>query len=228
MNDKVVVVNKLGSDHFDASKNNQDYFFKSDKLKMVFDGCSDCENSEVGVKLFASLFSEMKKEKGEDPEAFESNVQHVFERMLSLSNNINFIFNNYCFTIVAVFETDIEFIVKYAGDGFVITRKDDEIDYIELKDGCNGDCPKYYIYNYIDPEYLDDYKDGIKINTMHFSKEEYQNVGVATDGLRFVTKLEYQEQRKLKENLIDGKSGKIKMLINRNRIRFHDDITICF
>lgn len=228
MKGKVVVVNKLGSDHLDSSKNNQDYFFVSDRLKMVFDGCSQGENSEVGSILFSSFFGEIEKETMENPEFFEENVKHVFERMLSLTKNLKFIFDKYCFTIVAVFETDTEFIVKYAGDGYVITRKNDEIEYIELKDGCKDDCPKYYIYNYINPEYLDDYKDGIKINTICFSKEDYQNVGVATDGLRFAENLDWQEKNKLKDNLIAGKAGQIKMLINRNRIRFHDDITICF
>ena len=63
---------------------------------------------------------------------------------------------------------------------------------------------------------------------MFFQKDKYQNIGVATDGLRFAQRLEWQEQNKLKEYLINGKSVGIKTLINRNRIRFHDDITICF
>ncbi len=228
MANKTIIVNKLGNDHLAKSKNNQDYFFVSDKVKMVFDGCSDGDNSEVGAILFSSFFGELEKEKMEAPEFFEENVKEVFNKMLSITNRIDFIFNKYCFTIVAVFETDTDFIVKYVGDGYIITRKDDEIEYISLEDECKDGYPKYYIYNYIDPEYLIDYKEGVKISTKCFPKDKYQNIGVATDGLRFAQRLEWQEQNKLKEYLINGKSVGIKTLINRNRIRFHDDITICF
>lgn len=228
MQNKTVVVNKLGCDHFDSSKNNQDYFFVSDKLKMVFDGCSSGENSEVGAILFSSLFSQIEKEKQEECEAFKENVDSVFNRLLSLSSDINFIFHKYCFTIVAVFETETEFIVKYAGDGYIITQKDDNIEYIALDDGCVDGAPKYYIYNYIPSEYLLDYKEGVTIKTKVFSKEEYQKIGVATDGLQYLNNLDWQEQNKVKEFLLNGKTGKLKMLINRNRIHLHDDITICF
>lgn len=228
MNNKTVVVNKIGCDHLACSKNNQDYFFVSDNLKMVFDGCSAGENSEVGSILFSSLFKEIEKEKQQDFNAFVENVDSVFKRLLSLSDDIKFIFNKYCFTIVAVFETETDFIVKYAGDGFIITQKEDNIEYISLEDGCIDGYPKYYIYNYIQPEYLLDYKEGIEIQTKVFSKDEYQNVGVATDGLQYVNKLNWQEQKNLKEFLLDKKTGKIKRLINRNNEHLHDDITICF
>lgn len=225
---KTVIVNKIGDDHYVKSINNQDYYFVSDKIKMVFDGCSDCKNSEVGVKLFVELFSMIDKERLENPELFEENVNLVFEKLLSISNDINFILNNFCFTIIAVFETEKDFIVKYAGDGYIINRKDDEIEYISLEDGCENGYPKYYIYNYIEPEYLLDYKEGVKFEEKIFSKENYQNVGVATDGLRFAFELDFVEQNKIKEFLLTGKAGKIKILINRNKIKFHDDITICF
>lgn len=228
MQNDTVVVNKLGSHHLDTSINNQDYFFVSEKLKMVCDGCSAGKNSEVGSILFASLFSEIEKQRQENYELFEENINIVFKRMLMLSNNIDFIFNNYCFTIVAVFETEKDFVVKYAGDGYIITKKNDSIEYIELKDGQNDGAPKYYIYNYIPAEYLLEYKDGVSIKTKTFSKTEYKNIGVATDGLQYVENLEWQEQKKLKELLLAGKTGKIKRLINRNREHLYDDITICF
>lgn len=228
MQNKTVIINKLGSDHLDYSINNQDYFFVSDKIKMVFDGCSSGKNSEVGSILFSALFSQLEKQKQEDCDSFKENIDTIFKRLLDLSSDINFIFDKYCFTIVAVFETETDFIVKYAGDGYVITQKDDNIEYIALDDGCNNGYPKYYIYNYIQPEYLLDYKEGIKIQTRIFSKEKYQKVGVATDGLQYVNNLEWQEQSKVKEYLLNAKTGKLKMLINRNRIHLHDDITICF
>lgn len=224
----IVLVNKIGDAHYVKSINNQDYYLVTEKVKMVFDGCSSGKNSEVGVKLFSSLFSMIDKERLEEPELFEENVNFVFKKLLSISNDINFIFDNFCFTILAVFETEEKFIVKYAGDGYVITRKDDEIEYVCLDDGCKNGYPKYYIYNYISPEFLLDYKDGVRFEEKVFSKKEYQNVGVATDGLRFAFCLDLKEQNNLKNFLIEGKSGKIKILINRNKIKFHDDITICF
>lgn len=228
MEKNLVIVNKIGNDHYIKSINNQDYFFVSDKVKMVFDGCSSGKNSEVGVKLFSSFLSMIDKEKLEKVELFEENVKMVFEKLISISNNINFIFDNLCFTIVAVFETEENFIVKYAGDGYVIAQKDNSIEYISLEDGCENGYPKYYVYNYVEKEYLLDYKTGVKFEEKVFLKEEYQNVGVATDGLRFAFELDFSEQNKLEEFLLLGKAGKIKILINRNKIKFHDDITICF
>ncbi len=226
----VVIVNKIGCDHLDSSRNNQDYFFVSNskKVKMVFDGCSGCKNSEVGAILFSNFFSEIKEEKRDNLELFEENIELVFSRLLNLSDDVNFLLEHYCFTIIAVFETETEFVVKYIGDGYIITQKGDDIEYIKLEDGQVNGYPKYYIYNYIPAEFLIDYKDGIQIQTLNFPKAEYQNIGVSTDGLQYVDNLDWTEQNKLKQLLLSRKEGKIKMLINRNREHLHDDFTLCF
>lgn len=228
MKNQVMIVNKIGNEHLRKAINNQDYYFVSEKVKMVFDGCSGSKNAEVGVKLFSSLFSQLPIKQIEDIALFEKNVDFIFQKILSLSNDITFIFDHLCFTIVAVFETEKEFVIKYAGDGYVITQKNEQIEYIKLENGCENNYPKYAIYNYIEPEYLMDYKNGVPFYTLTFLKEKYENIGVATDGLFFSEKLDWKEQQLLKQHILNRKKGKIDILINRNQIHFHDDITICF
>lgn len=101
-----------------------------------------------------------------------------------------------------------------------------EVKAILLED---GEYPRYYIYNYVqDKERLQEYQEGVDFTRYSFSKKEYQNVGVATDGFRFFEKLGVVEKNKLFSYFREGKKGKIGMLINRNANVFKDDISICF
>ena len=78
---------------------------------------------------------------------------------------------------------------------------------------------------------MTEYKDGVSFKVTRFSKAEYQNVGVATDGLRYYENLIDIEKNKLMELLRNGKGPQIEKLINRNNNKnemFHDDISICF
>ena len=86
----------------------------------------------------------------------------------------------------------------------------------------------YYIYNFIDGKHLKEYKDGAYFTFTHFSKKEYANVGVASDGLRFFDRLLDVDKRNFLDFLRNGKKGQIEKLINRNKIKFHDDISIVF
>lgn len=256
---KTVKVSKVGVEHSRCNVNNQDFAFNFMNLKVITDGCGSGKHSEVGTRLFGQLFSrevvkfmncvknknvaktkkyvvgkDMKEfatyiENGKIPEeAFIGIVNSVLEIMLNLCSDTAFIFENYCFTILACFEYEDEFVVYSCGDGYIIKEDKEGITFEKLDD---GEFPAYYIYNWIDPEKLSGYKEGVDFKVSRYTKTEYTNVGVASDGLRFFNDLYEPEQYKFKEMLSKGKTAQIEMLINRNnqkRSIFQDDLSICF
>lgn len=256
---KIVKVCKAGVEHVRSSVNNQDFVFSFMNLKVVSDGCGSGKHSEIGSHLFGQLFArEVSRfidyvntknvvklfkyikggniqkfaeylSKGEIPEeAFLGIVNAVFEKMLSICNETTFIFENYCFTILACFEYENEFVVYSCGDGFIIKEDLEGITFDKLDD---GEYPAYYVYNWVDPSSLKDYKEGVEFKVIRYSKADYINVGVASDGLRFFDDLYDPEKYKFRNNLSIGKGPQIEMLItknNRNYSTFKDDISICF
>lgn len=226
-------LSKIGSDHLWCSKNNQDYFLICDNiqvdntavsLKMVLDGCGSGNNSEVGSQLFSQLFNSLPNEQKLDYNLFENNVDLIMKKLLAISDSASFIGNNLFFTILCVFELEDRFITKVCGDGYVITHKGDNIEYLCFD---NGEYPKYYLYNYLPENCRGQYTDGVTFETQEFFKTEYTNVGVATDGFRYVFDISDIEQYKLQTLLADKKTEKIEMLVNRNQQKFKDDVTIC-
>lgn len=256
---KIVKICKVGAEHARCNVNNQDFVFSFMNIKAVSDGCGSGKHSEIGSQLFGQLFSREvarfidcvnKKNiakllkyvksinieelaehlnKGEIPEeAFLGIVGAVFEQMLSICNETTFVFENYCFTILVCLEYEDEFVVYSCGDGFIIKENSDGITFDKLDD---GEYPAYYVYNWINPDSLIDYKEGVEFKVSRYSKADYINVGVASDGLRFFEELYEPEKYKFYDNLSAGKGPQIEMLItrnNRNGSTFKDDISICF
>lgn len=232
---KIVKVSKMGSDHKFANINNQDFAFNLLNMKVVTDGCGSGKHSEVGTQVFGQLFARKVLEYYQKGESInESNfitvVDEIFQQMLKLCNESKFIFQNYCFTILVCFEFENEFVVYGCGDGYIIKESADDVITFEQLD--DGEYPRYYVYNFIeDKSCLVEYKDGVTFSISRFSKEEYKNIGVATDGLRFYENLLDVEKTKFMDFLHDGMGPKIEVLINRNNKKnemFHDDISICF
>lgn len=232
-NRKPVCVCKIGSDHIKANMNNHDFAFVLPNMKVVLDGCGSGKHSEVGTRIFGQLLARKAKDFIANGITINTSnfigvVETVFLDMLKLCNDTKFIFENYCFTILACFEFEDEFTVFSCGDGYIIKETSEGIEFEELDD---GEYPAYYIYNFItDKSELKEYKDGVSFKVSHFSKDEYINVGVASDGLRFTENLLSVEKTKLMDSLHEGKGKKIEVLINRNNKHgmFHDDISICF
>ena len=231
---KTIRVCKMGSDHKFANMNNHDFAFNLLNMKIVTDGCGSGKHSEVGTRIFGQLFARKSKEyfdKGESicEENFIEIVNSIFEKMLELCSDTSFIFQNYCFTILVCFELEDEFVVYSCGDGYIIKENEEGIIFDKLDD---GEYPCYYIYNFItDKSALKEYKEGVRFKVTRFSKSEYSNVGVASDGLRYSENLLDVEKSKLMKFLHEGKGPQIEVLINRNNLRnemFHDDISICF
>lgn len=224
----------MGSDHNFANINNQDYAFNLLNMKIVMDGCGSGKHSEIGTKVFAQLFARKAKEFFEKGKYISEDnivevVDSIFEKMLQLCNDTQFIFQNYCFTILICFELENEFVVYSCGDGYIIKENEAGISFDKLD---NGEYPCYYIYNYIeDKGILSEYKDGVTFKVTRFNKKDFFNVGVASDGLRFYENLLDVEKNKFFKFLSNGSRPQIEKLINRNNRKnemFHDDISICF
>lgn len=208
-------INKIGMEHLEMGMNCQDYGRKGDTWAVVCDGCSEGKHSEVGAKLYCHLISNWKFPN----ENMEKMIELIGDDPIALKDYLSF-------TILELSETDSEFEVMYCGDGYIILQdRDGNITFEELSD---GEYPRYYIYNYIDPQYLNHYKDGVSFSQKTYSKEEYAKVGIASDGLRYIL----QEDEGLKQEFINclksGKEIKVKLFINRNHKVFKDDVTIVF
>ena len=217
---KTVVVSRMGSDHIFGNINNQDFaFYLPVGVKFVADGCGSGKHSEVGSKLFGQLFAQKVMNlyaEGETltEENFTAAVDDVFSILLTASMDPRFIFNNYCFTILCCVEHEDEFVVFSSGDGYIITEDESGISYIKLDD---GEYPAYYVYNFVeDKSKLAAYQSGVSFQIRSFPKDTFTNVGVASDGLRYVEELFDEEKFKLRRYLHEGKGPQIEMLINRN------------
>ena len=212
----LMFINKIGTQHLEIGMNCQDYGLEKDGLKLVCDGCSEGEHSEIGAKSYCHLAG------------LGYGVHQIFKRLIDMfGQSTSSVKNFLCFTILSVTESGDYFKVSYCGDGYIILEDlEGNIHFEELND---GEYPKYFAYNYCDSDALKYYKDGVEISEKEYSKREYKNIGVASDGLRFIVKSDDEElKNEFIELLKSGKPVKIKRFINRNQKIFKDDITIVF
>ena len=210
---------RQGYGHFVSGFNNQDFFSVGKNFKMLTDGCSGCENAEVGTRLFNQLF--MKLENAENVELFEENVALVFDKMIALvpeKEKADFISKNLLFTIIACFETEDMFIVKMIGDGYIITVNTyDEVSYLRF---WYGKCPPYIAYNY----YLNS---NLTFNTYKFKKDKFKNVAISSDGLSyFADTKDKQLCQKIDSFIRLNVEKDMNKLLDSNIKELDDDITI--
>lgn len=209
-------INKIGMEHLEIGANCQDYGFIGERSSYVCDGCSEGKHSEVGAKLFCHL-----------KQRTDYDVTDIFSMMIDvIGGNPNCKRDFLSFTILRLAECVDDFTVSYCGDGYIILQDHDgNITFEELSD---GEYPKYYIYNYIEPEYLKHYKDGVSFSQKTYLKEKYAKVGIASDGLRYILQTDEELKQEFIKYLKSGKELKLKLFINRNRKIFKDDVTIVF
>ena len=178
---------RQGNGHYLNGINNQDFYYAEKNLKMIMDGCSEGRFSEVGTRLFYQFFCEL--EDKFNPNKFEENVKKVFDKMISFFGGSSsdcankFIVDNMLFTIVACFEVEDRFVVKYIGDGYIITiNSEDMLSYIRLS---YGKMPPYFAYNFLDTGI---YSEKLEFKTLEFLKEDFKKVGIASDGITPIVK----------------------------------------
>ena len=215
---------RQGNGHYLNGLNNQDFCYMEKNLKLIADGCSEGKFSEVGTRLFCQLFSSL--ETRFDVNMFEKNVEKVFSNIVKFfcetgnKDVSNAIIDNMLFTIVACFELEDEFVVKYIGDGYIITvNTDDMLSYIRLS---YGKTPPYYAYNMITTT---TYNKELKFKTFRFSKEKFKKVGIASDGLTPILDKRISDDF---AKIILGKDNRYtpEGIIKSNQSLFYDDVTI--
>ena len=208
-------VNKIGRIHLEYGKNCQDYGMAAEKIRMVCDGCSEGAHTEVGVKVFVHLTRQ------------GFGVEEAFEKLMELLGQSTEAVRDFlCFTMIRVEEEKDAHQVYFWGDGYVILEDTEgTVTFRELKGGV---YPEYYAYNYVAPDRLKYYKDGVKIKELTFGKDRYRRVGAATDGLRYLIQGEQKLLDEFTAALRLDQEVKVKRLINRYRTLFKDDLTIAW
>ena len=214
------LVLKQGHSHLTSGINCQDSGCVTDKIKFVADGCGESTNSEVGAQL-AALHMHIT----ENP-----SIQQLYENLytkLIANASLDTIKNYFLFTTLLLEETDTTFELSYIGDGYVILiDHHNKITYMNLEE---PGPPPFGAYNFIDPKRLAYHHEGVEIKRIAFSKNDFLNVGVATDGLRFISHLDkvlMDEFETLLLRAMNGCSLRLKLFINKHHSVFQDDITI--
>ena len=215
---------KQGNGHYLNGLNNQDFYYAEKNLKMIMDGCSDGKFSEVGTRLFYQFFKEL--DNRFESEKFEENVESVFSKIIEFFSKTSskepdkFIVDNMLFTIVACFELEDKFVVKYIGDGYIVTiNAEDMMSYIRLS---YGKAPPYFAYNLL---VTGSYGKKLKFKTLEFNKEDFKKVGIASDGIAPIVRGRITEDF---EKIILKKETKYTAegIIKSNHSSFFDDVTI--
>jgi hypothetical protein len=224
---------KQGVYHIDNDINNQDgAIIINSTTGMILDGCSECNHSDLGVKLFMHYVKKMYSGYF-DRVFFDIGFNYMKKAFIyqptvedsgALIEYNNSIINNFLlFTILTVKydnETN-EFIVNYVGDGYIIlVCNDNSVKYINLD---NGEYSPYYGYNfYIDKniEKPTKFPDST-IKTQTFKGSDYKYAGVSSDGLRYILELknsEYQNRSdlfdKFEKALIDFRPERVERICN--------------
>ncbi len=218
-----MIICRQGNGHYLNGLNNQDFCYMEKNLKLLTDGCSASEFSEVGTRLFVQQFSRL--DNRFDVNKFESNVEKTFSKICSLvsgspEEKIEFITNNMLFTILACFELDDKYVIKAIGDGYIITvNHDNMVSYIRLY---YGKTPPYYAYNKIPAPA---YNDKLKFKTFELSKKDFKIVGIASDGIAPIAEKKIDDDF---DSYIIGVESKYtpEGIIRSHQSSFFDDITI--
>lgn len=226
----MIAISKIGRNHLDEDRNRQDTYITGGCVKIVLDGCGDevnCPYSEVGVRLFEQYFLNIIEEVSADN--FVEKVEECFEKLLKIENDESFITKNFTFTIVACIETEEKFVIYHCGDGFLLLETQEEMIIQELLNSKESEATEYYIYNYYtNKEMLQEYASGATFTRLEFSKEMYSMVGIASDGLRYLSQVDYMERQKFENALRKRSNGWVSKFFNRNASKFLDDVTICY
>ena len=206
---------------------NQDYAV-STNIALVLDGCGSGQYSEYGSRRIGEIIRKNSAKLNE--KNFEYFVNRIMRKVLITDSNEDNFNSRYQFTIVACLETEKNFIIMTAGDGYIVTiDKLNNIKYMQVDNNiniANGDAPGYIAYN-LNPN-SDMYNSNIYFKKMFFAKSKYSRVYVASDGLRFIlnTNFPKEEKAKFEEALILGNSKEIEIVLQNNRNKIFDDISI--
>jgi hypothetical protein len=215
----MIIKSWMGYDHRARGKNCQDLAFCANtpagQIKGVLDGCSECPHAEVGVKLFADNIPDFGNAQGTVAYlckvVFDSDPRRIMDFML--------------FTTLMVLadQQTGNTLVLTCGDGYIIKQRlDNTFEYVELP---HQEYPDYLAYNFCR---------GLVNREMTMQRHiimsgECKNIGVATDGLRYILGTPWQE--KLESALLRDSDASISRIINQDADgngKISDDLAIAF
>ena len=221
---------KMGTSHKEMGINCQDATGQfGNRLKVVCDGCSEGAHTEVGAKLFCKMLIDKYANfvnKGKRFIDVPALMRTVFDELVQLiGDNPQDIKDYLSFTIIVAenIPDSLYSYVYYCGDGYYLLESEYGVGFKKLD--C-GEYPEYLAYNYVDGGKMKQYSDGVTINMIEL--EDGFNIGVASDGIRFVADLDDDNpiKKEFRDILSSGKDMKMKLFFNRNASIFQDDFSI--
>ncbi len=207
------------------------YIENHNKIKVVMDGCGSCEYSLIGVLMFEQEFKKRATEIEINPDNLEDIIKEIFGKMLQFDNGIQFILDNYLFTILICFEYEDRFEVCTCGDGFILYVYDGQIFFKELEGSEKNEegkiLPNYFAYDLDEVRgKLSNYKNGTEFELCTFEKARFSNVGVASDGLRFCKSLDSEEKSQLFSMIYYRLPIGLERFLEKHKGLFMDDFSI--
>lgn len=207
------------------------YVENHNKIKVVMDGCGSCEYSLIGVLIFEQEFRKRAAEIEISPDNLEDVIKEIFKKMLLFDNSIEFILDNYLFTILICFEYEDKFEVCTCGDGFILYVHDGQVFFQELEGGEKNEqgkvLPNYFAYDLDEVKgKLSNYKEGTEFELYTFEKEKFSNVGVASDGLRFCKSLDSEDKSQLFSMIYYRLPIGLERFLEKHKGLFMDDFSI--
>ena len=204
---------------------------KHNKIKVVMDGCGSCEYSLIGVLMFEQEFRKRATQIEINPDNLEDVIKEIFKKMLLFDNSLEFILDNYLFTILICFEYEDRFEVCTCGDGFILYVHDGQVFFQELEGGEKNEQGKVlpnYFANDLDEVKgkLSNYKEGTEFELYTFKKEKFSNVGVASDGLRFCKNLDSEDKSQLFSMIYYRLPIGLERFLEKHKGLFMDDFSI--
>ena len=91
LKEDIMFINKIGTQHLEIGKNCQDYGLEKGRFKLVCDGCSEGEHSEIGAKSYCHLAN------------LGFGINQIFKKLIEIfGQSTSSIKNFLCFTILNV------------------------------------------------------------------------------------------------------------------------------
>ncbi len=207
------------------------YVTNGNKIKVIMDGCGSCEYSLLGVLMLEEEFKRKAAEMKISPDNLEDVIRESFAKMLLFDSNIKFILDNYLFTILICFEYEDRYEVCTCGDGYIVYCCNQQVFLKELEGtevNAEGKVlPNYFAYDLEGVKgKLANYKNGTEFSLYTFEKGKFSNVGVASDGLRFYSRLSDEDKMQLFGLIYYQLPIGLERLLEKNKRFFLDDFSI--
>jgi len=217
-----IAISQPGEGRKERKEQNQDYCVSVGNIAVVLDGCGSASQSEIGAKMFGEAIR--KNSLKLNPQNFEKFINDCMFKCYKSRTEKDFI-NKFQFTILLCFEESDRFIVFSSGDGYIITiNNSNKLELIEIINQLEENAPEYWSYNMMDNQKRN--IDIFPFKKLIFSKKEYSNVYVSSDGIRFIVNGEKLLFDEFCELLNEKNSEKLSDFFKESEETLKDDTSI--